>query len=126
MDGGQKVLRTSTHLVRSRMGSLRVARYRPVLEMAKLNSQTQNPAYVRSRPTFCIPKTICCGPQRAVFGSRHPKAGMRLTLSQACDATVGRAAAFCVPNRGPRIFSVSPGSRPGELGDSKLGVVVRI
>src|SRR3989449_10547496 len=38
-------LRTSTHLIRSRIVSLRVVRCRPVFEMAKLNSQNQNPAY---------------------------------------------------------------------------------
>ncbi len=38
--GGTEGFAYSTHLVRSRMGSLRVARYRLVLKMAKLNSQT--------------------------------------------------------------------------------------
>jgi hypothetical protein len=38
-------LRTSTHLVRSRIASLGVIRCRPVLEMAKLNWQNPNPAY---------------------------------------------------------------------------------
>jgi len=43
--GIQKILRTSTHLVRSRIVSLRVVRCRPAFEIAKLNSQNQNPAY---------------------------------------------------------------------------------
>src|SRR5438445_6840758 len=32
-----------------------------VFRMGRSISQTQNPAYVRSRPTFCIPWTTCCG-----------------------------------------------------------------
>src|SRR5207237_9939266 len=44
--GIQKTLRTSTHLVRSRTLSLRVFRCHLVLEIARLNSQNQNPAYV--------------------------------------------------------------------------------
>jgi hypothetical protein len=33
-------------------------------------SPIQNPAYVRSRPTFWIPKAASCGPQKAVSASR--------------------------------------------------------
>src|SRR5438445_8847750 len=37
--------------------------------MGRSISQTQNPAYRRSRPTFCIPKTASCGRQIAVAAS---------------------------------------------------------
>jgi len=37
--------------------------------MVTVPQGTQNPAYVRSRPTFCIPKTASCGRQIAVAAS---------------------------------------------------------
>ncbi len=41
-----------------------------VFRMGSSISQTQNPAYRRSRPTFCIPKAASWGPQIAVSASR--------------------------------------------------------
>jgi hypothetical protein len=35
--------------------------------MGESISPIRNPAYRRSRPTFCIPKAARCGPQIAVF-----------------------------------------------------------
>src|SRR5205807_9517867 len=60
---------TSTNPVRSRSQSLGVIGCRFVFGTGRVISPIQNPAYRRSRPTFCIPKATCCGPQLAV---RHP------------------------------------------------------
>lgn len=62
--GRQKVWRISTHPVRSRTQSHSVAMCRFVFRMVGAISPTPNPAYVRSRPTFCIP-------------SRHGKIAVR-------------------------------------------------
>ncbi len=59
--GIQKVLRTSTQLVRSRPQSWGAVRCRFVFRMGRSISPGQNPAYRRSRPTFCIPKTQVAG-----------------------------------------------------------------
>ncbi len=64
--GRQKVWRTSTHPVRSRTQSRGVVRCRSVFRRGGSNSPTRNPAYRRSRPTFCIPKTASCGQRIAV------------------------------------------------------------
>jgi hypothetical protein len=52
--------------VRSRPESQRVNRCRFVCGTSGVNSPIQNPAYRRSRPTFCMPKAASCGPQIAV------------------------------------------------------------
>ena len=47
---------TSTHFVLNRIVSRRVVSCRPVFERPGLNWRNTNPAYRRSRPTFCIPQ----------------------------------------------------------------------
>jgi len=59
----------STHPVRSRSQSLGVIGCHFVFRMGRSISQTQNPAYRRSRPTFCIPKTASFGRQIDVADS---------------------------------------------------------
>jgi hypothetical protein len=71
--GRQKVWRTSTHPVRSRTQSRGVVRCRSVFRRGGSNSPTQNPAYRRSRPTFCIPKTASCESPITVVGFAEPK-----------------------------------------------------
>src|SRR5256885_40864 len=59
----------------------------------------QNPAYRRSRPTFCIPKTASCGRQIAVAASDLAAARRLAESIQRPAATVSRWPTFCAPTR---------------------------
>lgn len=97
--GRQKVWRTSTHPVRSRTQSRGLVTCRSIFRRGGSISPAQNPAYVRSRPTFCIPETAGCGWQIAVSAS-DLAASRRLAASiERTAATVSRWLTFCAPTR---------------------------
>ena len=48
-----------------------------VFRMGRAKSLIQNPAYVRSRPTFCIRKTTRCDRGLRFLALRHPKCCMQ-------------------------------------------------
>ncbi len=88
---------TSTHLVPSRIVSQHVARCRPVFETAALNYRESNPAYRRSRPTFCIPQNRKCGRQNTVSASDLAAAQRVADTIERVAATVSRWPTFCAP-----------------------------
>jgi hypothetical protein len=96
-DGRQKVWRTSTHPVRSRIQSQGVVRCHSVFRMGWVISPRRNPAYRRSRPTFCSPKTARSGRQIAVFASDLAAARRLADSIQRAAATVSRWPTFCAP-----------------------------
>ena len=71
-----------------------------VFRIGWLNSRLQNPAYRRSQPTFCIPKTASCGPQIAVSASRLATAQGLADSIQRCRVNSGSLAnLLCTPSR---------------------------
>src|SRR5256885_11900535 len=76
----------------------------------------QNPAYRRSRPTFCIPKTASCGRQIAVAASDLAAARRLAESIQRRAVTVSRWPTFCAPTRCLTTTGQdreAPGSNPG-------------
>ena len=94
--GRQKILRTSTHLVRSRFQSLSVVRCRSVFRIAGAISPIQNPAYA---PSSAHTRRIefSCGARYVVRGNDQGTAGQkssggrRLTVSLSSKSEFARA-----------------------------------
>jgi hypothetical protein len=73
--------------------------------MVTVPQGTQNPAYVRSRPTFCIPESRKCGPLIAVSGFADLNNTVGGTLDKSNSWHSKLTADFLFPHQNSLAFS---------------------